>query len=197
MRIATNRTPLRRPEDTTSLPGLFEFRPRLGVVLVFLTLTVAVVGWRIAEDSGNRRTDRLAKEAIGLFAASPPGKAHPEPVPVPDAAKKLRDLAGVPVDLPEGDPDFVVLEVRRETFDRHAAASVRFLYEGEAYLLVVCPRERILGGSLPSAFPEGSFLSGEQAGRSFVFWERGEASCMLVSGVDVSRAFDLVRRLFT
>lgn len=197
MRIATNRPPIRRPEDATSLPGLHEFRPRPGVVFVFLTLTVAVVGWRIAEESGAQRTDHLAKEAIGLFAASPPREAGPESLPVPDAVRKLRDLSGVPVDLPEGDLDFVVLEVRRETFDRHAAASVRFLYEGEPYLLVVSPRERILGRGLPSAFPEGSFLSGERAGRSFVFWERGEASCMLVSGVDVSRAFDLVRRLFT
>ncbi|GAB4232970.1 MAG: hypothetical protein OHK0028_08560 [Deltaproteobacteria bacterium] len=197
MRSATSRTPVRRPEETASLPGLFEFRPRLGVVLVFLTLTVAVVGWRIAGDSGARRVDRLAREAIGRFESPASRGAAQAPLPEADAGKKLREHTGIPFDLPSGDPEFIVIEVRRETFDRHAAASMRFLYEGDPFLLVVSPGERLLGSGFPSAFPEGSFLSGEREGHSYVFWERKGAFCMLVSGVDVARTFDLVRRLFT
>ncbi|HLN92819.1 MAG TPA: hypothetical protein VK389_03085, partial [Thermoanaerobaculia bacterium] len=58
-------------------------------------------------------------------------------------------------------------------------------------------RDRLLGSPPVAAFPEGSFVSGERGGRSFVLWEREGASCIVVSDVDVTQAFDLVRRLFT
>jgi hypothetical protein len=62
---------------------------------------------------------------------------------------------------------------------------------------VVSARDRLLGASSVAAFPEGSFVSGERNGRSFVLWEREGASCIVVSAGDVTQTFDLVRRLFT
>ena len=94
MRSATNRDPARRLRDASSLLGL-EFRPRLTVVLVFLTLMVAVVGWRIARDTGARRVDVLAHEAILLFDADSPAGATREPLAVADAEKVFRGLAAV------------------------------------------------------------------------------------------------------
>jgi len=195
MGSATNRNPARRLNDASSLAGLLEFRPGLTVVLVFLTLMVAVVGWRIARDTGARRVDLLARE--GMFDAAPAAGAVPPPGDAAEAEKRFRALVGVPIGFPRDDVDFVPVEVRRETFANRPAASLRFLYEGEGYLLVVSNRDRLLGTSSIGAFPEGSFISGERGGRSFVLWEREGASCIVVSEVDVTLAFDLVRRLFT
>jgi hypothetical protein len=196
MRSATNRNPARRLDDAASLAGLSGVRPRLTVVLVFLTLMVAVVGWRIARDTGARRVDDLAREAIRLFDAVP-STAATAPPDAAEAEKRFRDLAGVPIGFPGDDVDFVPVEVRGETFANRPAASLRFRYAGEGYLLVVFARDRLLGATEVAAFPEGSFVSGERNGRSFVLWEREGASCIVVSAVDVTQAFDLVRRLFT
>ena len=197
MGSATNRNPVRRLEDASTLTGLLEFRPRTAVVLVLLTLMVAVVGWRIARDTGSRRIDVLAREAIGLYDAAPSTGTAIAPPDAAETEKQFRALAGVPIGFPRDDVDFVPVEVRRETFANHPAASLRFRYEEEGYLLVVSARDRLLGVSSVAAFPEGSFVSGERDGRSFVLWEREEATCIVVSEVDVTRAFDLVRRLFT
>jgi len=197
MGSATNRNPARRLDDASSLAGLPEFRPRLTVVLVFLTLMVAVVGWRIARDTGARRVDVLAREAIGLFDAVSPTGAATAPLDAAEAEVRFRAIAGVPVGFARDDVDFVPVEVRRETFANRPAASLRFRYAGDTYLLVVSAPDRLLGTSPVGAFPEGSFVSGEREGRSFVLWEREGASCAVVSEVDVTRAFDLVRRLFT
>jgi hypothetical protein len=197
MRSATNRNPARRLDDASSLAGLAESRPRLTVVLVFLTIMVAVVGWRIARDTGARRADALAREAIGLFDAVPQAGAEPAPPDAADAGKRFQALAGVTLELPRDDVDFVPGEVRGETFANRPAASMRFSYAGDRYLLVVSARHRLLGTSVSAAFPEGSFVSGEREGRSFVLWEREGASFIVVSQVDVTQAFDLVRRLFT
>jgi len=197
MRSATNRNPARRLDDASSLAGSMEFRPRLTVVLVFLTLMVAVVGWRIARDTGARRVDVLAREAIGLFDAAPSTGTATAPLDAAEAEMRFRDLAGVSIGFPRDDVDFVPVEVRRETFAAHKAASLRFRYAGEGYLLVVSARDRLLGASPVAAFPEGSFVSGERDGRVFVLWEREGATCIVVSKVDVTQAFDLVRRLFT
>jgi hypothetical protein len=197
MGSATNRNPARRLDDASSLGGLPEFRPRLTIVVVILTLMVAVVGWRIARDTGARRVDVLSREAIALFDAA---SSAPAPNAPPDAAEaevRFRDLAGVPFGFPRDDVDFVPVEVRRETLANRPAASLRFRYAGEGYLLVVSARDRLLGTPSVAAFPEGSFVSGERNGRSFVLWDREGASCIVVSNVDVTRAFDLVRRLFT
>jgi hypothetical protein len=197
MRSATNRNPVRRLDDASTLSGRMGFRPRTAVVLVTLTLMVAVVGWRIARDTGARRVDVLAREAIGLFDAAPSTGTAAAPPDVEETEKRFRAFAGVPVGFPRDDVEFVPVEVRRETFANHPAASLRFLYAGEGYLLVVSARDRLLGTPSIAMFPEGSYVSGERSGRSFVLWEREEATCIVVSEVDVTRAFDLVRRLFT
>jgi len=197
MGSATNRNPVRRLGDASTLTGLLEFRPRTAVVLVLLTLMVAVVGWRIARDTGARRVDVLAREAIALFDAAPSTPVDAAPPDAAEAEVAFQDLAGVPIGFPRDDVDFVPVEVRRETFANRPAASLRFRYAGEGYLLVVSARDRLLGTASVAAFPEGSFVSGERNGRSFVLWERDGASCIVVSNVDVTRAFDLVRRLFT
>jgi hypothetical protein len=184
-------------DDASSLAGLLEFRPRLTVVLVFLTLMVAVVGWRIARDTGARRVDVLAREAIGLFDAVSPAAVATALPDAAEAEERFRTLAGVPIGFPRDDVDFVPVEVRRETFGNRPAASLRFRYAGEGYLLVVSARDRLLGTPSDAAFPEGSFVSGERDGRSFVLWEREGVFCIVVSEVDVTQAFDLVRRLFT
>ena len=197
MGSATNRTPARRSDDASSLGGLLEFRPRLTVGLVFLTLMVAVVGWRIARDTGARRVDVLAREAIRLFDAAPSTFTATAPPDAAEASMRFRALAGVSIGFPRDDVDFVPVEVRGERFANRPAASLRFRYAGERYLLVVSGPDRLLGRTEVAAFPEGSFVSGELDGRSFVLWEREGASCIVVSEVDVTQAFDLVRRLFT
>jgi hypothetical protein len=197
MGSTTNRNPARRMDDASSPAGLLEFRPRTAVLLVFLTLMVAVVGWRIARDTGARRVDVLARAAIGLFNAAPSTQAATAPPDAAEAEKRFRDLAGIPIGLPRGDDDFVPADVRRETLANRSAVSLRFRYAGEGYLLVVSARDRLLGTTTVAAFPEGAYVSGERDGRSFVLWEREEATCIVVSAVDVTRAFDLVRRLFT
>ena len=197
MRSATNRNPPRRMGDAPSLSGVREIRPRLTVVLVFLTLMVAVVGWRIARDTGVRRVDAFAREAIVRFDAAPSAGTVTAPPDAAEAEKRFRALGGVSFEFPRDDADFVPVEVRRETFANHPAVSMRFRYAGEGYILVVSPRERLLGTPSVAAFPEGAFLSGERDDRSFVLWEREKAICIVVSEVDVTQTFDLVRRLFT
>jgi hypothetical protein len=197
MGSATNRNPVRRPGDASTPTGLSGFRTRTAVVLVILTLMVAVVGWRIARDTGTRRVDALAREAIGLFDSAPSTGTDATPQDAAEASNRFRALADVPIGFPRDDEDFVPVEVRRETLANHPAASLRFRYAGEEYLLVVSARDRLLGAPSVAAFPEGSFVSGERGGRSFVLWEREEATCIVVSEVEVTRAFDLVRRLFT
>jgi hypothetical protein len=197
MGSATNRNPARRLDDASSLAGQQEFRPRLTIVVVILTLMVAVVGWRIARDTGARRVDVLAREAIGLFDAGPSTPAAAAPPDAAEAQGRFRDLSGVPIGFPRDDVDFVPVEVRGETFAKRPGASLRFRYAGKGYLLVASARDRLLGASPVAAFPEGSFVSGERNGRSFVLWEREGASCIVVSDADVTQVFDLVRRLFT
>jgi hypothetical protein len=193
-----NRTPARRLAETSSLMGLVEFRPRLAVVLAILTVTVAVVGWRISRDAGVRRVDGLAREAVKLFVAAPGPEGAPGTTLDPaEAEKRVHDISGVALELPRDEPGFAVERVRREMVGKQAAAAVRFRYAGDVFLLLAFRQDRLLGERPPAAFPEESFLSGEREGKSFVFWERDGALCIVVSDVDVTRAFDLVRRFFT
>jgi hypothetical protein len=193
-----NRTPARRLAETSSLMGLVEFRPRLAVVLAILTVTVAVVGWRISRDAGVRRVDGLAREAVKLFVAAPGPEGAPGTTLDPaEAEKRVHDISGVALELPRDEPGFAVERVRREMIGKQAAAAVRFRYAGDVFLLLAFRQDRLLGERPPAAFPEESFLSGEREGKSFVFWERDGALCIVVSDVDVTRALDLVRRFFT
>ncbi len=197
MGSAANRNPTSRLDEGVSLGGFLEFRPRSMLVLIILTLMVAVVGWRIARDTGVRRVNAFASDAIALFDAAPSSETETSPPDAAEAEKRFRSLAGVPFGFPRDDPDFVPVEVRRGVFAKHPAVSMRFRYEGERHLLVVSVRGRLLGTPAAAALPEGSFVSGERNGRSFVLWEREDATCIVVSEGDVTRAFELVRRLFT
>ena len=167
MGSATNRNPARRLHDASSLVGLLEFRPRLTIVLVFLTLMVAVVGWRIVRDTGGRRVDVLAREAIGLFDAAPSAGTATAPPDAAEAEKRFRDLAGVPIGFPRDDADFVPVEVRRETFASRPAASLRFRYAGEGYLLIVFRQDPPSRGSLHRGVSRGVVRLGG-AGRQVV-----------------------------
>jgi hypothetical protein len=193
-----NRNPTRRLAGTSSMTGLVEFRPRLAVVLAILTLMVAVVGWRISRDAGVRRVDGLAREAVKLFVAAPdPGIVPGAPLDLAEVERKVHGISGVALGMPRDEPGFAVEAVRRETIGKQTAAAVRFRYAGDVFLLLVFRQDRLLGERPPAAFPEESFLSGEREGKSFVFWERDGALHIVVSDVDVTRAFDLVRRHFT
>jgi hypothetical protein len=197
MATTSNRNPARRLSETSSLLGVLEFRPRLTMVLVFLTLTVAVVGWRIFRDAGAARVNALARAAVSLYSA-PPNAAHAaSTMDVSAAEKKILELSGVKVELPHDAPEFVVDAVSRETLRKKPVAALRFRYAGDAYLLIVLHEDRFLGGEASSAFPKESFVSGGRDGKSFVLWEREGVSYIMVSDVDVARTFELVRRYFT
>jgi hypothetical protein len=145
-----------------------------------------------------RRVDGLAREAVRLFLAAPgPGAAPGVALDPAEAERKVHDISGVTLDLPRDEPGFAVERVRKENFGKQAAAAVRFRYGGDPFLLLAFRQDRLLGDRPPAAFPEESFLSGEREGKSFVFWERDGALYIVVSDVDVTRAFDLVRRFFT
>ncbi len=197
MATMTNRNPARRMPEKSSLMGVMEFSPRLGVVVVFLSLTVAVVGWRIFQDAGAPRVNALADAAIDVYAASPGRDAGPAAMDLADAERKIRELSGVSLELPRDAFGFAVTGVERETVRNRAAAALRFRYDGDPYLLIVFRQDRFLGGKARAAFPEESLLSGERDDKSFVLWEREEATFIMVSDVDVTRAFNLVRLFFT
>ncbi len=192
----TDRDPARRLPDTSSLMGVMEFRPRLTIVLIFLTITVAVVGWRIFREAGAPRMDAIAGEAVAAYASSMAGSGASTPMEMDDAERKILELSGVAVTLPRDASGFVVTGVERETVRKRAAAGIRFSYDGGDHLLIVFRPERFLKAKAGALFPEESLLSGERDGRSFVFWERDGASFIMVSDADVTRAFGLVRRLF-
>jgi len=193
----TNRYPARRIPETSSLMGVMEFRPRPAIVLVFLTLTVAVVGWRIFRETGVPRLNALVDKAMGIYSASPAAVGMPAPLEIDAAEQKVLDYSGVAVGLPRDAAGFVVTGVEAESVRRKNAAAMRFSYEGGRHLLVVFRKDRFLGGKPLPAFPVESLLSGERDGRSFVFWERDGVSYIMVSDVDVIRALALVRRFFT
>ena len=196
MATTTNRDPARRLPETSSLMGVLEFRPRPVIVLIFLTITIAVVGWRIFRETGVPRLNALADEALGIYAASGAGEPASTLLEIDVAEKKILDLSGVSVVLPRDASGFVVAGVEKETVRKHPAAAMRFSYDGGRHLLIVFRQDHFMVGKARPAFPEESLLSGERDGKSFVFWERDEASFIMVSDVDVIRAFGLVRRFF-
>jgi hypothetical protein len=197
MAATANRNPARRIPETSSLMGVLELNPRPVIVLVFLTITIAVVGWRMFQGSGASRMDALTVEAMRVFAAAPEQDAASAAPETEEAEKKILELTGVSMDLPPAESGFLVTGLGRETVRNRTAAALRFRYDGGYYLLVVFRREGFLGGKTRAAFPEESLLSGERDGKSFVLWEREGASFIMVSDVDVIQAFGLVRRFFT
>lgn len=197
MATMTNRDPARRVSDTSSLMGVLDFHPRPAVVLILLTLTLAVVGWRIFRDAGAPRFDALTEEAIGIFAALPAENAGAAPMEIDAAEKRILEISGVPVQLPRDAAGFAVTGLERKTVRKRPAAALRFRYDTGSYVLIVFRPERFLGGGNRADVPEESLLSGERDGRSYVLWEREKAAFIMVSDVDVIQAFHLVRRFFT
>jgi hypothetical protein len=186
--------PGRRTAEKTSLFGLVSFQPRLAIVLIFLTLTIAVVGVRISRDSGIRRVDELVRQAQRAFAVPHQGAAR-DPVEV---EARVKEWTGVAIMLPRDEQRFTYTGIDREKVGRQEAAAIRFSFSGEPYLLLVVRKEMIgKAGSPESLFPQSGFLSGEKDGKSFVFWEREGVSYLLVTDAELERAFDLVRRYFT
>jgi hypothetical protein len=186
--------PGRRTAEKTSLFGLVSFQPRLAIVLIFLTLTIAVVGVRISRDSGIRRVDDLVGQSQRAFAVPHQGAAQ-DPAEV---EARVKEWTGAAIILPRDEQRFAYTGIDREKTGRQKAAAIRFSFSGEPYLLLVVRKEMIgNAGSPESLFPQSGFLSGEKDGKSFVFWEREGVSYLLVTEADLERAFDLVRRYFT
>ncbi|MGE5190597.1 MAG: hypothetical protein ACM3NF_11130 [Gemmatimonadota bacterium] len=192
-------SPERRPPEKISLFGLVSFRPRVAVVLVLLTVTVAAVAMRIARDSGLRKVDALVRDAVRIFAAAR-SEAPPGPPLSPETVEeRVREWTGIGLMLPRGDEAFSFRSVSRERFGRQPAAAVRIDYGEDLFLLLLVRQETLrgFGGTSPSLFGGAGFISGERDGKSFVFWEKDGASFILVSDADLTRTFDLVRRHLT
>jgi hypothetical protein len=189
-------SPGRRSPDKLSVFGLASFQPRVVIVLFVLTLIVAVVGIRISRDSGIRRVDALVRGAQRAFAAPQKGKVEPR-----DPAKVealVREWTGAQIVLPRDEGLFTYTGVAREKVGRQVAAVIRLSFSGERYLLLVVRRNMIgRAGSPDSLFSRSDFLSGEKDEMAYVFWEREGVSYLVVTGADLERAFDLVRRYFT
>ena len=184
-----------RTAEKTSLFGLGSFDPRLAIVLIFLTLTVVVVGVRIWTDTGFRRVDALVRDAQRAFAIpQKKGMAARDPAQV---EARIREWTGAKITLPRDDL-FTYTDVFRGRAGRKVAAFVHLSFSGERYLLLVVREEMIRGrGSGQSLFLQSGFLSGEKDGNSFVFWEREGVSYLCMTNEDLAHAFDLVRRYFT
>lgn len=193
---SSHESPGKRPADKTSLFGLVSFQPHLAIVLIFLTLTLAVVGVRISRDSGIRRVDDLVREAQRAFAA--PQKEDAESRDPADVEARVREWTGARIILPRDEELLAYTGFSREKMGRQTVAAVRFTFSGDPYLLMVVRREMIGDSESPeSLFSESGFLSGEKDGKAFVFWEREGVSYLLVTGAELEHAFDLVRRYFT
>lgn len=170
---------------------------KLTVVLIFLTLTVAVVGYRITSDKGTREVKEMAREAHRIFSSSPTDGAGAAP-PAPGAVEdRIREWVGAKVVLPRDDR-LSYTRAARETIGKRPAAAVHLTFDGDPFLLLIVRPDPFHGGEASSPlFSGSSFLSWEKEGSSFVFWEKDGVFHMLVSNVDLTRTFDLVRQYFT
>lgn len=180
--------------ESTSLFGPVTFRPRLAVVLVLLTVTVAVFAVRIFRDTGYARVDLLARAGLRLYGN--PGAEGGKSLDPADVEKSVAEWTGAKLLFPRQENRAVITSVRREQVGRRTAAAIRFLESGNAYLLLVV-RNRHGRASEEGLFSGAGFLSGESEGKSFVYWEREDAAYFLVTSADLTSAIDLVRRYFT
>lgn len=170
---------------------------RLAVVLIFLTLTVAVVGYRISRDAGTRRVEEMAREAQRIFSAFQKDAAKESP-PDPGAIEdRIQEWVGAKVALPR-DERLSYRGATRETIGKRSAAAVHLTFDEDPFLLLIVRPDPFRGGETTSPlFSGSSFLSWEREGNSFVFWEKDGVYHFLVSNVDLTRTFDLVRQYFT
>lgn len=194
MNESTGRRPDRGKPESASLFGLVTFRPRLAVVLVLLTVTVAVFAVRIFRDTGYSRVDRLARVGFRLYGS--PGADGGAPLDPADVEKSVTEWTGAKLLFPRQGNQAVITSVRREKVGRQMGAAIRFHESGNGYLLLVV-RNRQAGASEEGLFSGASFLSGETEGKSFVYWEREDVAYFLVTSADLTSAIDLVRRYFT
>lgn len=192
-----NGNPARKVPDRASLFGLVSFRPRLAVALVFLTLIVAVVAYRISLDSGLRRVDLLAREGLRLYAAAQKEKPAGS-IGAGAAEERVAALTGARIRLPRDEGRFTYQGVSRGKVGKAPAAVVRFAFERRMCLLVILGQMTLRGaGREPGLFSESGFISGERNGKAFVFWEEEGTTFLLVSDGDLTSLFDLVRRYLT
>ncbi|MBF8257894.1 MAG: hypothetical protein HW377_268 [Actinobacteria bacterium] len=174
------------------------FRPRLTVVLIFLTLMVAVVGYHITRDSGAGKAEEMTREALRIFAAGKKERMKPAVRDPSETEARIRDLIGAKVTLPRDERLFSYNGATREKIGKQAAAAVHLTFSEEPCLLIIRRPDPLRSTDAPSVLlSEASFLSWEKDGTSFVFWERDGVLYLLVSGVDLTHTFDLVRQYFT
>ena len=195
--VTTNHDSVRDFLEKPSLPGAAEFHPRIVIVVIFLTIIVAIAGWRIFRESGVPRINAIADEATDAFALLPAEGVSATPMSLSEAEKRIHGFSGVAVELPKDAPEFVVSAVERQTMRKRSAAGLRFHYEGERYLLIVFRKENFFGRKSLASFPDEALLSGERDGHSFVFWENEGVTFIMVSDTDVTQVFRLVRQFFT
>ncbi len=170
-------------------------RPRLAVVLLFLTATVALFAYRIHRGARPLPVDVLAREAIRIHAAG--GAAGQEMVEPEVAAARLKEMTGAELSLPGRDEGFEWRTPTRERLGKRPAAGLRFSRGGGRYLLIVL-RTKGAGAASPGAlWSEEGFLSGARGETSFVYWERGGTIYLLVSDRDLTETIGLVREHFT
>jgi len=194
----TNRSPEHRFHERSSLLGVVEFHPHLAIVVVFLTIFVAVAGWNIFREPGVPRINALADEAMTAFASPQAENAPPATsLDFDGVERRILDFSGVSVKLPRDASEFIVSAVERRTIRKRPAVVVRFSYEGGHHMLAIFRNEKFLGRKPLASFPDESLLSGERDNCSFVFWEREEASFIMISDTDVIQTFKLVRSFFT
>ena len=176
--------------------GMMGFNSRLAVVVFFLTIVVAVAGWHIVRESGAPRINAFADEAVGAFISKRPEIAPTAYPDLAEAQKRVIDFSGAAIRFPRDDAGFVVTAIERRTITKRPALEVRFSYEGENYLLMIFRKEKFMGRKPLATFPDESLLSGERNGLSFVFWERDNASFIVVSSAEETQVFKLVRNFF-
>lgn len=182
----------------SSLFGLVSFRPRLTVVLIFLTLTVAVVGYHITRDSQVGKAEEVTREALRIFAAAGDGHAAAGTHDPAGIEERIREWVGAKVALPREEGLFSYGGVTRERMGKQPAAAVRLTFDEERCLLVIMKPDPVRGGdSFAALFSGASFLSWEKDGIAFVIWEKEGVRYFLLSEADLTRAFDLVRQYFT
>jgi hypothetical protein len=185
------------PIQRSSLFGLVNFRPRITVVLIFLTLTVAVVGYHIWRDTGARRLGEMAKEAQRIFASERGVGAKDVRLDPADIEERIKGWVGVKVALPREERLFSYTSATSEKIGNRPAAAVGLTFGDDPYLLLIVRTDAFRGMEGSPLFSDSSFLSWEREGYSYVSWERGGVVYFLVSGVDLTYAFDLVRQYFT
>lgn len=182
--------------EANSLLGLESFRPRLAVVLIILTVTVAVFAVRIFRDTGSSRVDLLIRAGLRIYKS--PGAGGGAVLDPADAEKAVAEWAGARLTFPRQGNRAVIASVLREKVGRRRAAAVRFREAENPYLLLVVRiRGRGAAAGAEGLFSGTGFLSGETEGKSFVYWERDGVAYLLVTSADLTTAIDLVRRYFT